>query len=153
MTVTTYGRATLKILRAAAVIAAMGLATTITAAAATGPAMASADQYLIARCSKGDHGIEIRARYITTSTRHVFNQVSWRTTANTGSNNTVRFYFVQDAQPDIVFKAFSYQGGRTGTRNISVNRPKAHKVYVRFKVLFDTSASSDPTCTYHTRGI
>ncbi|GAA1642635.1 hypothetical protein GCM10009733_044690 [Nonomuraea maheshkhaliensis] len=142
----------MKILRKAAAVTTMALATTITAAA-TGPAVASADAYLVARCSKGDYGIEIRVRYLTTSTRHVFDQVSWRTTANTGSKNSVRFYFVQDAQPDIVFKAFSFQGGRTGTRTISVNRPKPHQVYARVEALFDTSAASDPSCTTYTRGI
>jgi hypothetical protein len=139
----------LKILRSAAVVAAMGLATSITATSA----MASADQYLIARCAKGNFGIEIKARYLTSETQHVFNQMSWRISGNVGSKNPVRFYFMQDAQPDFVFKAFNYEGGKTGSRNIWVSRPKAHKVFVRFGVRFDTSASSDPGCTYQTRGI
>ncbi|MFI7449255.1 hypothetical protein ACIBQX_17295 [Nonomuraea sp. NPDC049714] len=139
----------MKFLRNVAVVAAMGLATSITAA----PAMASADQYLIARCTDGNHGIEIRARYLTSTTKHLFNQLSWRIAGNVGSNNDVRFYFMQDAQPDFVFKAVGYKGGKTGSRKISVSRPKAHKVFVRFRVRFDTSASSDPKCTYQTRGI
>lgn len=139
----------MKILRNVAAVAAMGLVTSITAT----PAMASADQYLIARCSKGDFAIEITARYRTSETRHVFNRLSWRIAGKVGSKNTVRFYFVQDAQPDIIFKAFNYQGGRTGSRNVSVSRPKAHQVFVKFGALFDTSASSDPGCTYRTRGI
>jgi formylmethanofuran:tetrahydromethanopterin formyltransferase len=139
----------MKILRNVAVVAAMGLTTSITAA----PAMASADQYLIARCADGKYGIEIRARYLTSGTAHVFNQLSWRISGNVGSNNTVRFYFMQDAQPDIIFKTFNYKAGRTGSRNIWVTRPKAHQVFVRFRVRFDTSASSDPNCTYQTRGI
>ncbi|TMR92770.1 hypothetical protein [Nonomuraea basaltis] len=145
----TYERDPMKILRNVAVVAAMGLATSITAA----PAMASADQYLIARCAKGNFGIEIKARYRTTGTTHLFNQLSWRIAGNVGSKNTVRFSFMQDAQPDFVFKAFGYEGGRTGARNIWVTRPKAHKVFVRFGVRFDTRASSDPGCTYQTRGI
>jgi hypothetical protein len=139
----------MKILRNAAVVAAMSLATSIPAA----PAVASADQYLIARCAKGNFAIEIRARYLTTGTKHVFNQLSWRIFGNVGSKNTVRFYFMQDAQPDFVFKAFNYEGGRTGSRNVSVIRPKAHQVFVKFGVRFDTSASSDPGCTAQTRGI
>ncbi|MDF2707848.1 hypothetical protein ACWGH8_40805 [Nonomuraea muscovyensis] len=139
----------MKILRNVAVVAAMGLATSITAT----PAMASADQYLIARCKSGNFGIEISARYRTTGTQHLFNQLSWRIAGNVGSKNTVRFYFMQDAQPDFVFKAFNYTGGKTGSRNIWVARPKPHKVFVRFGARFDTSASSDPGCTYQTRGI
>lgn len=139
----------MKILRNVAVVAAMGLVTSITAA----PAMASADQYLIARCTKGDFGIEITARYRTSGTQHLFNRLSWRIAGKVGSKNDVRFYFVQDAQPDIIFKAFTYEGGRTGSRNIWVTRPKPHKVFVRFRARFDTSASSDPSCTYQTRGI
>ncbi|MFC4118565.1 hypothetical protein [Nonomuraea zeae] len=132
-----------------AVVAAMGLATSITAA----PATASADQYLVARCKDGNFGIEITARYRTSGTHHLFNQLSWRIAGNVGSKNTVRFYFMQDARPDIVFKAFNYQGGRTGSRNVWVMRPKAHQVFVRFGARFDTSASSGPGCTYQTRGI
>ncbi|MEV0381229.1 hypothetical protein [Nonomuraea sp. NPDC050643] len=139
----------MKILRNVAVVAAMGLAASITAA----PAMASADQYLIARCAKGDFGIEIRVRYATSATNHLFTQLSWRIAGDVGDNNTVRFHFMQDAQPDIMFKTFNYQGGKTGTRNISVVRPKPHQVYVKFGAQFDTSASSDPGCTAQTRGI
>ncbi|MET7333544.1 hypothetical protein [Nonomuraea sp. NPDC005650] len=143
----------MKILRNVAVVAAMGLATSITASITAAPAMASADSYLTARCADGGFGIEIRVRYLTTGTQHVFNQVSWRISGDVGGRNTVRFYFTQDARPDVVFKAVRYQGGRTGSRNISVTRPKAHQVFVKFGALFDTGASSDPGCTAQTRGI
>jgi hypothetical protein len=55
----------------------------------------------------------------------LFNQLSWRIAGNAGSNNDVRFYFMQDAQPDFVFKAVGYKGGKTGSRKIWVTRPKA----------------------------
>ncbi|UBU13531.1 hypothetical protein [Nonomuraea gerenzanensis] len=139
----------MKILRNAAFVAALGLAASMTVA----PAMASADQYLIARCANGGYGIEVKVRYLTTGTQHVFNQVSWRITGSVGGQNTIRFGFVQDANPDQVFKVINYTGGRTGTRNISVSRPKAHQVFVKLGARFDTSASSDPGCTSQTRGI
>ncbi|GAA4042610.1 hypothetical protein [Nonomuraea soli] len=60
---------------------------------------------------------------------------------------------MRDAQPDIVFKALRFTGGGTGQHNIAVSRPKGHQVFVRFAVLFDTGAASDPSCTYQTRGI
>ncbi|GAA3607702.1 hypothetical protein GCM10022419_110820 [Nonomuraea rosea] len=90
---------------------------------------------------------------MTLETRHVFNQVSWRIVGKVGSKNTIRFSFMQDAKPDLVFKVVNYQGGKTGTRNISVHRPKPHQVYVKLGAKFDTSASSDPSCIAYTRGI
>ncbi|TYB51827.1 hypothetical protein FXF51_52770 [Nonomuraea sp. PA05] len=140
----------MKILRNLAVVAAMGVAATVTAA----PAMASAAEgYLVTRCANGGYSIEVRVRYLTTGTNHVFNQVSWKITGNVGSQNTVRYHFIQDATPDTVFKVINYTGGKTGTRNISVTRPKPHQVYVKLGARFDTSASSDPGCTSQTRGI
>jgi hypothetical protein len=149
MAITTYGRNTMKILRNLAVVAAMGMAASIAAT----PAMASAEGYLVTSCSSGGYGIELKVRYLTSATNHAFTEVSWRISGNVGGNNTVRVYFVQDAQPDVVFKAFNYTGGRTGTRKISVTRPKPHQVFVKLGARFDTSASSDPGCTSQTRGI
>ncbi|MFI6477897.1 hypothetical protein ACIBH1_08205 [Nonomuraea sp. NPDC050663] len=138
----------MKILRNAAVVA-LGLVATLGVA----PAPASADTYLIAQCAKNGYGIQVSVRYVTSGTTHHFNQVKWRISGTVGGNNTIRVSFMQDAQPDILFKALNYTGGKTGERNISVSRPKGHQVFVKFAALFDTSASSDPSCTYHTRGI
>ncbi|GAA2208458.1 hypothetical protein GCM10009850_039160 [Nonomuraea monospora] len=141
----------MKILRNLAVVAAMGVAATVTAT----PAMASAaaEGYLVTRCANGSYSIEVRVHYLTTGTNHVFNQVSWKIAGNVGGQNTVRYHFIQDAATDQVFKVINYTGGKTGTRNISVTRPKSHQVYVKLGARFDTSASSDPGCTSQTRGI
>ncbi|MCG5213036.1 hypothetical protein [Streptosporangium sp. KLBMP 9127] len=151
----------MKIMRKAAVAGAMGMAAmsimvvpASATATATATASTSAVQYLTGVCSKGAYALRVTIRYGTSSTKHFFNQVSWQIVGDVGSKNTVRYYFVQEMSgADHVFKAYNYQGGKTGVRNIVLNRPKSHRVYVKFAAVFDKKGSATSSCTFKTRAI
>lgn len=138
----------MRTLQSAAVIGALGLALSLTAAPA------SASSVLSARCSKGDFKLAAAIMYGDTGSQHIFTKLSWNIAGDVGGNNDVYFEFWKKGSPDSLLKVFKMNDvSKSGSMNISFRRPRGDGIYVHGGTVFDTKYATDPVCKYLTRTI